>query len=90
MHEIFCRKHQYSSLIPRNHFLKVREDSKKLSENNGELFHLVVAKILLVMEISKPDLGTAVIFLTTRVPKNNVDDWEKWRGILRFIHCILK
>ena len=42
------------------------------------------------MKVYKPDLEKAVIFLKTRVSKIDVDDWGKFRGVLRFVHCTLE
>ena len=42
------------------------------------------------MNRSRPDLETAVGFLTTRVSKSDVDDWEKLRKILKFVYFTLK
>ena len=66
---------------------EVREDDKQLSENKGELFHLVAEKLLFIMNRSRPDLETAMRFLTMRVLKSFFDDWGKLRRILRFVHC---
>ena len=59
-----------------NKIFEVREDNKQLSDKKGELFHLVVAKLLFIMKGSRPDLETAVSLLTTRVSKSDVDDWK--------------
>ena len=64
---------------------EVREDSRQLSENKGKLLHLVVAKLLFIMKTSRPDLETAMSFLTTRVSKSGIENWENLRRILRFI-----
>ena len=77
MHEIFWRRRQYASLIPGNQKkIEVREYYNQLSENKGEIFHSVVKKLLFVMKSSRIYLETAMIFLTTRVSKSDVDDWE--------------
>ena len=43
-----------------------------------------------MMKSSRPDFETSVSFLTMRVSESHVDEWEKLRGILRFVHCTLK
>ena len=58
-----------------NKLSEVRENSEKLSDNKEELFHLVVKKLLFIMKSYRPDLETAVGFLTKRVSKIDVDDW---------------
>ena len=50
----------------------------------------MVAKVLFITKRSRPDLDTAVVFLTTRLSKSDVDEWKKLRRIFRFVHCTLK
>ena len=69
---------------------EVREDYEKLSDKKGELFHLVVVKLLFIIKRSRPHLETAVIFLTKRVSNIDIDDWEKLKRILGFVHCTPK
>ena len=71
-------------------FFEVKEDAEQMSEKKGELFHSVVETFLFITKRSRPDLEKAMGFLTTRVSKSDVDNWEKWRSILRFVHCTLK
>ena len=40
--------------------------------------------MLFIRKRSTPELETAVGFLTTRVSKSDVDDWGKFRRMLRF------
>ena len=90
MHDFFGRRRQYASLIHRNIFFELREDAYQLSEKKGDLFHLVVEKLLFIMKMSRLDLDIYVSFLTTRVSKSDVDHWWKLRRTLRFVHCTLK
>ena len=68
----------------------MREDAKQLSEKKGELFYSVVVKLLFIKKRSRHDLATSVGFLTKRVSNSDVDNWEKFRRILRFVHYTLK
>ena len=54
----------------------VREDAEQLSDNTGDIFYSVVGEILFIMKRSRLDLETVVVFLTNRLSKNDVDDWE--------------
>ena len=47
-------------------------------------------ELLFIIESSRPDSETAVGFLTKGVSKSDIDDWEKLRRMLRFVHCTLK
>ena len=53
---------------------EVREYFEQLSENQGELFHSIVAKLLFIMKIPRTELETAVSLLMTRVSNSNIDD----------------
>ncbi len=59
-----------------NHLWDVNENAEKLSKEKSDLFHSIVAKLLYITKRSRPDIVTAVAFLTTRVSKNDVDDWK--------------
>ena len=56
-------------------FLELMKDAEKLSENKGEFFHLLVEKLLFIMNSYRPDLEMAVGFLKIRVSKSDVEDW---------------
>jgi len=55
----------------------VNENAEKLDKEKADLFHSVVAKLLYITKTSRPDIDTAVAFLTTRVSKSDVDDFKK-------------
>ena len=63
----------------------VNEESKPLSAKKQEIFHSVVARVLLMMKRSRPDLETAISFLCTRVAYSTEEDWEKLRRLLKFL-----
>ena len=54
------------SAAPANLF-PVQEDCKKLDKERSEQFHSIVEQLLFTNKFSRPDTGTAVLFLTTRV-----------------------
>ena len=63
-------------------FFDVKEDSPELDNSKSEVFHSTVAKLLYVTKRSRPDLEPSVGFLTTRVSKSTLQDWEKLRRVL--------
>ena len=63
-----------------NKLFEVRKDAKQLSEKKGEMWHLVVSKLLFIMNSSRPDLEIVVIFFMTMVLKSDIDDWNNWEG----------
>ena len=60
-----------------NHLFEIRDNVKKLSEYDTILFHHVVAQLLFLCKRERPDLQTAVAFLTTRVTAPDEDDIKK-------------
>ena len=60
---------------PETVFLEVREDTEKLCDKKGDLFHSVMEKILFMMKMFRTYLDISVCFLMTRVSKSDVDDW---------------
>jgi hypothetical protein len=52
--------------------------SPKLSKSEGDMFHHLVAKLLFLCKRSRPDIQTAVAYLTTRRVKDpDKNDWKK-------------
>ena len=59
---------------------KVREEEEKekiLPQEKAEQFHAFVVTLLLLCKRRRPDIQTAIAFLTTRVRKPDQDDWKK-------------
>jgi hypothetical protein len=51
---------------------------KKLCEEQGQLFHHLVAKILYLSKLTRQDIQTAVPFLCTRVREPDTDHYKKF------------
>ena len=49
------------------------------------MFHTFVAKALFDTKKSRPDIHTAVAFLTTRVWGPNEDDWKKLLRLMQYL-----
>ena len=49
-----------------DHLFKTRNDAPKLNKERAELFHRVTAQILFWAQCGRPDLRTAILFLTKR------------------------
>ena len=58
------------------HLMDVNTDGKKLGKKQKEEFHSTVAKLLYLERRARPDVETAVSFLTTRVMAPDEDDWK--------------
>jgi len=68
------------------HLFEVREESTKLSEAGREEFHSAVAKLLYLAKRSRPDILPAIIFLTSRVTKADVDDQAKLERVMKYLN----
>jgi hypothetical protein len=63
----------------------VREDVEKLDDQRAETYHHLTAKLLYLCKRARPDLQTAVSFLTTRVTGPDEDDWKKLARCIRYL-----
>ena len=63
----------------------INEDAEKLSEEGATAFHNLVAKTLYVSKRARPDVSTAIAFLTTRVRAPDVDDWRKLSCLMEYL-----
>ena len=73
-----------SSAAPDDLFV-VDEDAEKLSEIGQTAFHHLVAKTLYISKRARPDLSTAIAFLTTRVKAPDIDDWRKLSHMMEYL-----
>ena len=67
------------------HLFQVNQAGVLLPEGKHETFHHLVAKLLYLSKRTRPDLQTAVAFLTTRVQHADEDDWKKLGHCLRYL-----
>jgi hypothetical protein len=56
------------------HLFKVNEDTTPLTQRQATVFHNFVAKSLFLTKRARPDIATAVAFLTTRVKSSDEDE----------------
>jgi hypothetical protein len=70
-----------------DHLFKTRSDAPKLNKERAELFHRVTAQILFVAQRGRPDLRTAISFLTKRVgeDKTDEDDYKKLTRVAKYM-----
>jgi Reverse transcriptase (RNA-dependent DNA polymerase) len=73
-----------SSAAPDDLFV-VNEDAEKLSEVGQTAFHHLVYKTLYISKRARPDLSTAIAFLTTRVQAPDIDDWRKLSHMVEYL-----
>jgi hypothetical protein len=65
---------------------QVNDESELLDEKDCEIFHSVVAKILYLAKRARGDVLPATAFLTTRVLKPTIEDWNKLGKLLSYLH----
>ncbi|HNJ38565.1 MAG TPA: reverse transcriptase domain-containing protein [Nitrosomonas sp.] len=63
----------------------VDEKSPRLEKDKKEKFHSLVAKLLYMAKRARPDILTAVSFLTTRCIDPTVQDWNKLLRIAKYL-----
>ena len=67
------------------HLFEVSEDPEYLNLNQAKLFHHLTAKLLFLCKWARPNLQTAVAFLTTRVKWPNMDDYKKLSCMIHYL-----
>ena len=67
------------------HLFVTGENRKKLGLKEKEKFHSIVAKLLYLAKHGRPDLLTAVSFLSTRVRDPDEDDWKKLEKLVKYL-----
>ena len=67
------------------HLFQVRDDVPKISEKLAKIFHNFAAQGLFATKRARPDIHTAISFLTTRVREPDEDDWKKLVRMMRYL-----
>ena len=75
----------HASTPAADHLFRTRLNAPKLNEKQAELFHRVTAQMLFVSQRGRPDLRTAVSFLTKRVKAPDEDDYKKLVRAIKYI-----
>ena len=69
-----------------NHLFKINKKNPSYLDNKqADFFHHMVAKLLYLCKRVRPDIMTAVAFLTTRVSKPDTDDYAKLSRCMKYI-----
>ncbi len=63
----------------------VDKDAEKLSEEGVMAFQNLIAKKLYVSKCARPDVSTAIAFLTTRIKAPDIDDWRKLSHLMEYL-----
>mmetsp|Transcript_43635 Transcript_43635/g.63996 ORF Transcript_43635/g.63996 Transcript_43635/m.63996 type:complete len:193 (+) Transcript_43635:143-721(+) len=73
-----------------DHLFKINKDADKLNSDLKELFHHVTAQLLFLSKHVRPNLQTAVAFLTTHVKEPDVDDLKKLQQCINYLRDTAK
>ena len=68
-----------------DHLFTVNDSPEHLDKETADLFHHLTAKLLFVAKRARPDIQTAVAFLTTRVKKPDKDDYKKLARVMKYL-----
>ena len=70
-----------------NHLFEVNKDGEFLEKDRAELFHHFLAKLLFLSKRARPDILTAVAFLSTRVKQPDEDDYKKLERLMKYLRA---
>jgi hypothetical protein len=68
-----------------DHLFTVNDNPEYLDDATSELFHHLTAKLLFLCKRARPDIQTAVAFLTTCVKRPDRDDYKKLARVIRYL-----
>ena len=71
-----------------NHLFEIETRTSNiqlLSAEQKETFHHITAQLLFLSKRTRPDIQTAIAFLTTRVSRPDVHDWKKLSRVIRYL-----
>jgi hypothetical protein len=73
-----------------NHSFMLSDEPKLLNEDDSDMFHHHTAKLLFLSKRARPDVLTAVAFLTTRVVRSpDEDDYKKLARCMQYLRGTL-
>jgi hypothetical protein len=64
---------------------KVDPECTKLGPGQKDHYHSLTAKTLFATKRARPDTGTSISYLTTRVREPDEDDWDKLTHLMKYI-----
>jgi hypothetical protein len=68
-----------------DHLFTINPEPKYLDAPTSDLFHSLTAKLLFLCKRARPDIQTAVAFLTTRVKRLDTDDYKKLTRVIKYL-----
>ena len=74
-----------ATTLAAEHLFKINDTPTHLTDEAAMLFHHNVAKLLFLCKRARPDLQTAVAFLSTRVKQPDHDDYKKLAQAMKYL-----
>ena len=68
----------------------MRDEFPKLSKKLSVGFHRVVSTTLFATKHARPDSGTSLLFLTTRIKHPDKDDWSNLGHLVKYFRVTKK
>lgn len=68
------------------YLFKVGDKENFLEEKEKEIYHSLVAKLLYIAKRARPDILTAIAFLSTRIKQPTVEDNKKLMRVLEYLN----
>jgi len=69
------------------HLFNINDGAKKLLEEQAQLFHHIVAKLLYICWRTRQDIQMAEDFLSTRVKCPDEDNYKKLVQVIQYLRC---
>lgn len=79
--------HGTSKTPAAGHLFQVNPEALKLPESKADFFHHYTAKLLFMCKRARPDIQTAVAFLTTRVKAPDEDEYKKLARVMKYLRA---
>jgi hypothetical protein len=71
------------------HLFKVNENPVLLDSEKAEVFHRIVMQLLYLCQRARPDVRTAIAFLSRRTSAPDIDDYRKLTRVMRYLQAHL-
>ena len=79
-----------TSMVPAaKHLFTARPDAPKISLQEQEIFHHLTMQLMYLSQHGRPDIRTAVAFLSSRVSNPDQDDYMKLGKVIKYLESTL-
>ena len=77
---------QGASMVPAaKHLFTTRPDAPKINPQEQEIFHHLTMQLMYLSQCGRPDIRTAVAFLSSRVANPDQDDYMKLGKVIKYL-----